>query len=38
MARRAEEIGALKSALKVMEGEEIPVSSLAQTDSHTVHT
>jgi len=38
MSRRAEEIGALKSALKVMEGEEIPVSSLAQTDSHTVHT
>lgn len=38
MARRAEEIGALKSALKVMEGEEIPVSSLAQTDTHTVHT
>jgi len=40
IARRVEEIGALKSALKVMEGEEIPVESLAQTGSasHTVHT
>jgi len=40
MARRAEEITALKSALKVLQGEEVPVESLAQTGSstHTVHS